>query len=65
MFKTRKDFKVGDIAIVLMTDIRREKWQRGRILEIYPGKDGHVNELMNLLDPFQNCALECERDIEN
>ena len=41
-FKNQKDFKVGDLALVLSTDLGRGKWQIARIVEIYPGKDGHT-----------------------
>ena len=40
-FKARRDFKVG-VVMMLLTDLAHGKWQLGRILEMYPGKDGHV-----------------------
>ena len=34
--------KSGDVALVLDQDIPRGRWPLGRILEMYPGRDGHV-----------------------
>ena len=39
-FKARRDFKVGDIAMVLSTDIAHEEWELVRSFEIFPCKDG-------------------------
>ncbi|XP_074653605.1 uncharacterized protein LOC141907761 [Tubulanus polymorphus] len=39
---TKRDFKVGDVVLVISSDTPRGKWPLGRVLEIFPGKDGHV-----------------------
>ena len=36
-----KDLKNGDIVLVLEPNLPRGKWPLGRIVETYPGKDGH------------------------
>ena len=36
------DLQVSDIVLVVSTDTPRGKWPLGRILETFPGKDGHV-----------------------
>lgn len=35
------DLKKGDIVLVLEQNLPRGKWPLGRIVETYPGKDGH------------------------
>lgn len=37
-----KDLKDGDIVLVLNKDLPRGRWPLGRIIETYPGKDGHT-----------------------
>ena len=34
--------KSGDVVLVLDQDILRGRWPLGRILEMYPGRDGHA-----------------------
>ena len=36
-----KDLKNGDIVLVLEPNLPRGKWPLGRIVDTYPGKDGH------------------------
>ena len=36
-----KDLKKGDIVLVLEPNLPRGKWPLGRIVDTYPGKDGH------------------------
>ena len=36
-----KDLKNGDIVLVLEPNLPRRKWPLGRIVDTYPGKDGH------------------------
>ena len=38
----RKEIKTDDIVLVLITDMPRGQWPLGRIVEVYPGTDGHV-----------------------
>ncbi len=35
------DLQVGDIVLVCQSDLPRDHWPLGRILEVYAGKDGH------------------------
>ena len=37
----KKDIKPGDIVLVFSPDTPCGQWSLGRILEVYPGKDGH------------------------
>ena len=41
-FKKRKDFKVGDVVLVLSTESKGGKWILKRISDVFPGKDNHV-----------------------
>ena len=41
-WKDKREVKVGDIVLVLIPDQPRAHWPLGRILELYPGSDGHV-----------------------
>ena len=36
-----KALKKGDIVLVLEPNLARGKWPLGRIVDTYPGKDGH------------------------
>ena len=37
-----RDLKVGDVVIVVQPDTPRGHWPLGRIVEAYPGRDGHT-----------------------
>ena len=37
-----KDLKKGDVVLVLDKDLPRGRWKLGRIVETYPGPDGHT-----------------------
>ena len=37
-----RDLKVGDVVIVVQPDTPRGRWPLGRIVEVYPGRDGHT-----------------------
>ena len=60
--KKEKDFKVGDVVLVLSTESKRGKWILGRISDVLPGKNNHVRaaklkfRIKNTLDQYQNCA---------
>ena len=41
-FQPGRDIKVGDVVLVVSSDTARGNWPLGRILELYPGKDGQV-----------------------
>ena len=34
--------KVGDVVLVIQPDTLRRRWPLGRIVEVYPGRDGHT-----------------------
>lgn len=38
----KKDVHIGDVVIVADPGSTRGEWPLGRVLEVYPGKDGHV-----------------------
>ena len=40
--KTRKDLKPGEVVLVINLNLPRGHWPLGRIIEGFPGKDGHV-----------------------
>ena len=37
-----RDVRVGDVMLVVSPDTSRGKWPLGRVIEVYPGNDGHV-----------------------
>ena len=37
-----RDLKVGDVVLVIQSDTLRRRWPLGRIVEVYPGRDGHT-----------------------
>ena len=40
--KVVKDMKKGDVVLALESNLSRGRWPLGRIVEIYPGRDGHT-----------------------
>ena len=40
--KERRELQVGELVLGLSTDIPRRKWPLGRIVQVFPGPDGHV-----------------------
>ncbi|MCG8045043.1 MAG: hypothetical protein N0E48_05150, partial [Candidatus Thiodiazotropha endolucinida] len=66
-YRTHRDVRVGDVMLVVSPDTPRGKWPLGRVLEVYPGKDGHVRVVKNqvgdgtLIRPVTKlCPLELE-----
>ena len=41
-FHPQRDFQVDDIVLIISPDTPRGNWPLGRIIEVFPGKDGHV-----------------------
>ena len=41
----KKDIKPGNIVLVVSPDTPRGQWPLGRILEVCPGKDGHIRSV--------------------
>jgi hypothetical protein len=37
-----KDLNVGDVVLVMQQGLSRGDWALGRIIDVYPGKDGHT-----------------------
>ena len=64
MVLNEKDFKVGDIVLVLSTESKLGKWILGRILDVFPGKDKHVRVAKEYIRPKSKLyPLEC-KDLE-
>ena len=66
-FKEKQDLKVGDIVLLLSSDLPRGKWPMGRVVQVFPGPDGHVRTAdVNvrggiLRRPIVKlCPLECD-----
>ena len=38
----KADLKINDLVLVLEKDVVRGQWPLGRVLEVFPGPDGHV-----------------------
>ena len=43
--KVKKNINPGDVVLVVSPNTPRGQWPLGRILEVYPGKDGHVRSV--------------------
>ncbi|XP_060561050.1 uncharacterized protein LOC132720844 [Ruditapes philippinarum] len=43
---SQRDFKVGDVVLVIEDNCHRNNWPMGIITELYPSKDGHVRKVM-------------------
>ena len=41
-FQTQRDVQIGDVMLVISPDTTRGNWPLGRVIEAYPGQDGHV-----------------------
>ena len=37
-----KNFKIGDVVVLMESNLPRGKWPLGRMIDIFPGKDGIV-----------------------
>ena len=37
-----RDLKVNDVVLVIQSDSPRGCWPLGRVIEVYPGRDGHT-----------------------
>ena len=40
--EAKPDLKIGDIVLAISPDCPRAYWPLGRVLEVFPGQDGHV-----------------------
>ena len=66
-FQTQRDVHIGDVMLVISPDTSRRNWPLGRVLEVYPGQDGHVRVVKiqvgegTLIRPVNKlCPLELE-----
>ena len=41
-FKKEKDFKVGDVVLILSTESKQGKSILGTTSDVFPGKDNHL-----------------------
>ena len=49
-----RKFRVGDLVIISSHDVPRSYWPMGRIVEVYPGRDGVVHSVKRKTN---NCEL--------
>ena len=40
--EVKQDLKVGDVALVISPNTPQGHWPLERVIEVYPGQDGHV-----------------------
>ena len=40
-----RNVAVGDIVLVLDKDLPRNRWSKGRVVEVFPGEDGLVRHV--------------------
>ena len=43
--ETRRNVAVNDIVLVLDKDLPRNRWSKGRVVEVFPGEDGLVRHV--------------------
>lgn len=59
----KPDLKIGDIVLAISPDCPRAHWPLGRVLEVFPGQDGHVRVVKiqigqnTVLRPVSKCVL--------
>ena len=41
-FSPKRDFQNGDVVLVISPETPRGQWPLGKVIEVYPGNDGHV-----------------------
>ncbi|KAJ8033470.1 hypothetical protein HOLleu_23719 [Holothuria leucospilota] len=68
----QRNFKVGDIVLVVDDDLPRNRWVLGRVIEVNPGKDEHVRAVKvktqssEVIRPIRKlCLLETVENLEN
>ncbi|XP_052820244.1 uncharacterized protein LOC128246076 [Mya arenaria] len=66
-FQGKRDLAVGDVVLVVAPDTQRGQWPLGRIVEVYPGVDGHVRSARVFVNGkdmkrpiVKLCPLECD-----
>ena len=69
--ETRTDLKVGDIVLAISPGSPRAQWPLVRVLEVFPGQDGHVRVVKlqvgkdTIVRPISKCVpLESNREDE-
>lgn len=68
----QRNFKVGDIVLVVDDDLPRNRWVLARVIEVHPGKDEHVRAVKiktqssEVIRPIRKlCLLETDENLEN
>ena len=41
-YDVEKNLKIGDVVLLVQPGLSRENWPLGRIVDVFPGKDGHT-----------------------
>ena len=44
-YKERNNLQIGDVVLVVSSENKRAHWPMGRVIEMYPGKDGRVRSV--------------------
>ena len=70
-YQSRRSLQVGDIVLLVSPDSPRAHWPLGRILEVFPGKDGNVRPVKlqvgdkQLMRPIVKlCPLELDCSVQ-
>lgn len=45
-FKETRNIKLGDLVLICEDNLTCSNWRRGRVLEVYPGPDGRVRNVL-------------------
>lgn len=57
-----QDMKKGDVVLALEPNLPRGHWPLGRIVETYPGKDGHTGAKTVVRPVHKLVLLETEKE---
>ena len=44
-YQSRKNLQVNDIVLLVSPESPRSHWPLGKVIEVYPGKDGHIRSV--------------------
>ena len=66
--KRKYDMKKGDVELIVENNVPRGKWNLGRVVEVFPGKDGIARNVLlktktgELKRSVQKCCILLESE---
>ena len=64
--KRKYDMKKDDVVLIVENNVPRGKWNLGRVVEVFPGKDGRARNVLlktkngELKRSVQKCCIHCD-----